>query len=103
LADDGTGSISSPLFGLKERSTNEGYHHTDCLWIATVKPTELWTATIHTPGQGNSQCHYTKVNKLTKFAQAINPILFIYLFYFILFYFFSGDVCGQQGTVRNGI
>jgi hypothetical protein len=47
-----TGSISSPMFGLKERSTNEGYHHTDCLWIATVKPTELWTATIHTPGQG---------------------------------------------------
>ncbi|XP_046649541.1 uncharacterized protein LOC124340849 [Daphnia pulicaria] len=50
-----TGSISSPMFGMKERSTNEGYHHTDCLWIATVKPTELWTATIHTPGQGDCQ------------------------------------------------
>lgn len=47
-----TGSISSPLFGQKEKSTNDGYHHTDCLWIAMVKPTELWTATIYTPDQG---------------------------------------------------
>nr|CAH0110272.1 unnamed protein product [Daphnia galeata] len=53
--ESATGSISSPLFGLKERSTNEGYHHTDCLWVATVKPTELWTATIHTPDQGDCQ------------------------------------------------
>lgn len=50
-----TGSISSPLFGQKEKSTNDGYHHTDCLWIAMVKPTELWTATIYTPDQGDCQ------------------------------------------------
>lgn len=47
-----SGSVSSPSYGLKDRSTNEGYHHTDCLWIASVKPTEIWVATIFTPHQG---------------------------------------------------
>lgn len=53
-----SGSVSSPSYGLKDRSTNDGYHHTDCLWIASVKPTEIWVATIFTPHQG-SRSDYT--------------------------------------------
>ena len=30
----------------------EGYHHTDCLWVAGIKPTEQWVATVTPPSQG---------------------------------------------------
>lgn len=38
-----------------ERSENEGFHYTNCLWIATVKPGELWSASIFTPHKGKKK------------------------------------------------
>jgi len=56
--DSVSGSIKPLYFGLTDKSINqlEGYHHTDCLWVAGIPSTEQWVATVTPPKQGTQNC-----------------------------------------------
>ena len=48
------GSVSSPHVkaDFDEFSRHFYYYHTDCIWVATAKPAEQWSASISTTNKG---------------------------------------------------
>jgi len=53
--DSSTGSVSSPHVkaDFDEFSRHFYYYHTDCIWVATAKPAEQWSASISTTNKGD--------------------------------------------------
>ena len=60
------GFVSSPQVkaDFDEFSRHFYYYHTDCIWVATAKPAEQWSASISTTNKGQSKSFIRSRNSL---------------------------------------
>jgi len=80
--DSSTGFVSSPQVkaDFDEFSRHFYYYHTDCIWVATAKPAEQWSASISTTNKGdcgawNLTFHYYDEDWPNKLGNMINTPL----------------------------
>lgn len=67
-----SGFVSSPQVkaDFDEFSRHFYYYHTDCIWVATAKPAEQWSASISTTNKGNYSFDYFDRNLKDIFIQS---------------------------------